>query len=220
MSHNGFKAEGLTKSFGAIRVLDHLTLELRAGQVCVLVGANGAGKSTLLRICAGLMIPDSGQIYLPSGPTLSYLGHATQLYSALSVLENLKLTSDLISRDTNIKLELQHWGLEQSAALLVEQLSKGQAARVALCRALMHSPNIVLLDEPSSNLDDQAFGYLAQKLKQLKQAGAAILVASHDLFRIRALADRAVLLMAGKLELDGENGAVSKVLSAYSEANR
>lgn len=220
MSHTVCSIEGISKKFGRTQALNRVTLEFQSATVCLLVGANGSGKSTLLRILAGLLRADQGKVKRLSAGRLSYLGHHAQLYTSFSLRENLAFVNALLDCGANLDEELRYWGLESISERSVEQLSKGQLAKAALCAALIGTPQVVLLDEPSSNLDDQGCQLLKDKLAQLRAAGAACLVSSHDLHRFQGMADRAVLLSAGEVLNDGVSKNVSAVLGLYAEANR
>jgi ABC-type multidrug transport system ATPase subunit len=217
-------ATGLVKRFGRQRVLNSVSLSCSAGEVVVLLGANGAGKSTLLRSLAGLLRPDSGTVLKPKAWRIGLAAHHTFLYSKLTVLENINLYSRLVgaSRSEQDKL-IDRWGLNDFLQTPVAELSKGTGSKVALCRALLGSPQVLLLDEPSSNLDERSVEVLREVIHAQKSYGVAV-IATHDLSRLLDVATRVVVLERGECVADSGANASSDarngVVQRYREANR
>jgi ABC-type multidrug transport system ATPase subunit len=217
-------ATGLVKRFGRQRVLASVSLSCSRGEVVVLLGANGAGKSTLLRTLAGLIRPDSGVVSKPKSWRVGLAAHHTFLYNKLSVFENINLYSRLVGALAHERDELiERWGLKDFLNTPVVELSKGTSSKVALCRALLGRPELLLLDEPSSNLDERSVEVLRETIDSQKERGVAV-VATHDLSRLLDVATRVVVLERGECIADsGANASAdvrNQVVQRYREANR
>jgi len=211
----------ISKSFSKHRILGDLNLSLKSGEVALLLGANGAGKSTLLRICSGLLRADAGKVSAPAINKIGYLGHATQLYSAFSIEENLSFIADLSGRSQDIEETLSAWGLLELRSKPVSELSRGMQLRASIVRTLMTEPRLILLDEPSSSLDDAAFDLVAAKIKQHASLGAGALIATHDIARFSALASRVLILEEGKIARDSSSkGTKEELYAHYQRVNR
>ncbi len=205
-----FKIEGVRKHFGRQAVLQDISLSFSPGSVTALVGANGSGKSTLLKICVGLLRADSGKILAGERPLtkvpafeLAYMGHAPMLYTRFSVRENLEFFASLVSTQSDapradVTQVMAHWEVQDIAHRTPQGLSQGQLARISLCRALMHHPKYIFLDEPSAALDDAGTAILQRELKGRGEQGAAIVVATHDLQRLGELPAHKVRLEGGR----------------------
>jgi ABC-type multidrug transport system ATPase subunit len=202
----------VTRSFGRRRALSRVTLSCRAGEIVALLGPNGAGKSTLLAIAATLLTPSSGEVrYGPhtartAGHDLrgriGLLGHDLYIYPELSAAENLAFFARLYNlADTPAVVEraLSQANLLERRDDAVSGYSRGMRQRLAIERALLHDPRLVLLDEPFTGLDDAATAALRERLGLLRGRGAIVLLTTHDLEAIDTIADRAVALVAGRL---------------------
>ena len=190
-------AHRLEKRYGAKRVLRDVTFALEAGASMLVTGPNGSGKTTLLRLLAGLAAPTSGTLTvdLPRG-RVGYLGHEPLVYTELTALENLELYGALYrvpERRERVGMLLERFGLWDARAERVSAYSRGMVQRLALCRALLHEPALLLLDEPHTALDEEGAALLDRELTAL--AGSATLVVStHDPARVEHLtATRLVL---------------------------
>lgn len=219
----------VSRHFGRRRVLNKVSFRCEAGQIVALLGANGAGKSTLLAIAATLLDPSSGQVLYgdarsESGADLrariGVLGHDLFIYPELSAAENLAFfaraygVSDV---DRAVKVALARAGLDQRDDP-AGRFSRGMRQRLALERALLHQPRLVLLDEPFTGLDDAATAALRARLTDLRGDGCIVLVATHDLETIDGVADRAVLLRGGRpVQIDAGPGSLR---DRYRLANR
>jgi ABC-type multidrug transport system ATPase subunit len=184
-------ARDLSKRYGFKRVLEGLTFDLERGGFLVVTGPNGAGKTTLLRMCAGLAIPTAGTLEVePDRSQIGFLGHEPLVYLELTALENLDLYGRLYrvpERRERIGMLLERFGLWESRRDRASALSRGQLQRLALCRALLHDPELLVLDEPFSALDEEGAALLDRELAELRPH-ATFLVATHDPDRIAALA--------------------------------
>ena len=190
-------ARALGRRFGAKRVLRDLDLEVRSGEVLLVAGPNGSGKSTLLALMAGLLAPTEGEIEvdLPRG-RIGYLAHEPLVYKELSALENLDLYGRLYhvpERRETIGALLERFGLWDARHQRVGSFSRGMQQRLALCRVLLHGPELLLLDEPYSSLDADATGLVDDLFSEL--AGQRTLaVATHDPGRLERFATQSLAL--------------------------
>jgi heme exporter protein A len=185
------RATGLEKRYGPKRVLRGLDFELERGGCLVVTGPNGAGKTTLLRLCAGLAIPTGGTLEVePERGGIGFLGHEPLVYRELTVLENLDLYGRLYhvpERRERIGMLLERFGLWDSRGVRASALSRGQLQRLALCRSLLHRPELLILDEPFAGLDAEGSELLDRELAGMRQR-RTILVATHDPERVAPLA--------------------------------
>jgi heme exporter protein A len=202
----------LSRNFGRRRALTRVSLECRTGEIVGLLGPNGAGKSTLLAILSTLAAASSGevlyggrtarQIGAPVRSRIGVLSHDLHLYSELTALENLVFFSRLYGvphPETAAAEALRRARLDERARDLVSGFSRGMRQRLALERALLHSPRLLLLDEPFTGLDDASTMALIVRLRELRASGSIMLVATHDLDVGEAVFDRAVILHDGRL---------------------
>ena len=202
--------QALRKSFGPRPVLRGLDLEVAPGECLALMGPNGAGKTTLLRILATLSKPTSGVVRVAGLPLpvaagsvrqrLGVVAHHTLLYSDLSAQENLQFYARLYGlgdAEPRIAAVLEQVGLARRRHDMVRTFSRGMQQRLAIARALLHDPAVMLLDEPYTGLDPQAADVLDAVLRDARQAGRTVLVTTHDLARALALADRVAILARG-----------------------
>jgi heme exporter protein A len=184
-------ARGIGKRFGEKRVLRGVDLLLPAGGFAVVTGANGSGKTTFLRICAGLALPSEGELAVDAPRAqVGYLAHDPLVYRELSALENLDLYGRLYrvpERRERIGMLLERFGLWDVRADRVSSYSRGMTQRLALCRALLHDPALLILDEPYTALDAQGAELLDAQLAESRET-RTILVSTHDPARVDALA--------------------------------
>ena len=185
------RAVGLEKRYGLKRVLRGLDFELERGGFLVVTGANGAGKTTLLRLCAGLAVPTGGTLDVePERGLIGFLGHDPLVYRELTALENLDLYGRLYhvpERRERIGMLLERFGLWEERAQRASALSRGQLQRLALCRSLLHKPELLILDEPFAGLDAEGSELLDRELAGMRDR-RTILVATHDPDRVAPLA--------------------------------
>jgi len=190
-------ARGMGRRFGGKRVLRDLDLDVRDGELLLVTGPNGSGKSTLLALIAGLLAPTEGEIDvdLPRG-RIGYLAHEPLVYKELTALENLDLYGRLYhvpERRETIGALLERFGLWEARHQRVGSFSRGMQQRLALCRVLLHGPELLLLDEPHAGLDASAQTLVDDLLAE--SAGArTLVVASHDPERVSPLATQALAL--------------------------
>ena len=205
--------QDVTRNFGRRRALHRVSFTCEAGQIVALLGANGAGKSTLLSIAATLLEPSEGRVLYGSrtvsdgGPALrgriGVLGHDLYVYPELSAAENLAFFGRLYGVsdiDRVVARGLEHAALSDRAHDPVSSFSRGMRQRLALERALIHSPRLLLLDEPFTGLDEVSSIALRQRLAAARDAGAIVVVTTHDLEAIEAIVGAAYVLVRGRAE--------------------
>lgn len=214
--------KGLRKAFGRQRVLKGIDLDIEAGTSVALFGPNGAGKTTFLRILATLSRPSDGAVRV-SGVEITanpegirqYLGlvsHAPLLYDDLSAAENLEFYARLYGMadpDARIAELLERVGLYHRRMDLVRTFSRGMVQRMAIARALLHNPPILLLDEPDTGLDPQAAEMMTGLLREIGGSERTILMTTHHLERGLELADRVLILNGGMIVFDSAAADIS-----------
>lgn len=223
----------VSKSFlGKIAVND-LTLKISEGQIMGLLGANGAGKSTTINMILGFIKPDSGKVSVNEMDTsihcsdvrkmIGYIPENVNLYSYLTGFENLDYFC-IMSGLKYSKLELQNFleicGLTRdNHSIKVEAYSKGMRQKVGIAIAYAKKAKVYLLDEPASGLDPLASNELSLLLKKIVSEGATILMASHDIFRVREICNRIGILKQGSLvkEIQSEQVTAPELESIYLE---
>ena len=191
------RARGLERRYGRKRVLPALDFDVARGEVAVVTGPNGSGKTTLLRLVSGLAAPSGGTLSVDvDRARIGYLGHEPLVYRELTALENLDLYGRLYrvpERRERIGMLLERFGLWDDRGVRVAAYSRGMTQRLALCRALLHEPELVILDEPYSALDDAGAALLDRELAAL--AGVrTLVVATHDPDRLAPLATERIAL--------------------------
>jgi len=178
------RARGLARRFGDKRALEPVDFELARGGFLVVTGPNGSGKTTLLRLCAGLLIPTAGELEVDAERgQVGYLAHEPLVYRELTAIENLDLYGRLYrvpERRERIGMLLERFGLWEARAERTGAYSRGMLQRLALCRALLHDPELLILDEPGNALDEAGEELLERELDELRRE-RTLLVASHAL---------------------------------------
>src|SRR5205814_5824773 len=173
----------LSKRYGDKRVLEDLDFRVERGEFLLVTGPNGAGKTTLLRLVAGLAAPTGGELEVePPRSEIGFLGHEPLVYRELSALENLELYGRLYrvpERRERAGMLLERFGLWRVRNERAGSFSRGMLQRLALCRTLLHEPELLLLDEPYSALDEEGTGLLDSELAEIRPQGT-LLVATHD----------------------------------------
>ncbi|MEO0743452.1 MAG: ABC transporter ATP-binding protein [Bacteroidota bacterium] len=224
-------ARGLTKRFGRQTALDSLDLAIHAGEVYALLGPNGAGKTTTINLFLGFLAPDSGSALvdgldvqaepLETKRRLAYLPEQVALYPALSGRENLKYFAALAGHDLDdgaLAGFLDRAGLQREAhGRRAGTYSKGMRQKVGVALALAKGAQALLLDEPTSGLDPSASVEFSDLVQRLADNGAAVLMATHDLFRVKDTATRVGVLVDGRLrdEIASEALAVTDLEALY-----
>jgi heme exporter protein A len=184
-------ARGVGRRFGDKRVLRDVDLDVADGAFAVVTGPNGSGKTTLLRLVAGLALPSEGELRVDvTRERIGFLAHEPLVYRELTALENLELNGRLYhvpERRERIGMLLERFGLWDARHERVAAYSRGMTQRLALCRALLHDPQLLILDEPYTALDAQGAELLDAQLAELR-GERTFLVSTHDPQRVRRLA--------------------------------
>ena len=210
----------LVRHYGYRRILDRVSLKLNAGEVVLVLGPNGAGKSSLLGALTSRLPPESGELFFQGRSTGqasrrrlylgrgTHVGHEPGLFLDLTARENLRFFLGLSRRAPTVAdyercdQLLARAGLESRKNDPVRQFSRGMQQRLALCRAFLSDPAIVLLDEPLTGLDREGCRFLADRIRKLSESGAAFLITTHSEEFFRNLAQRIVCLRDGRLIAD------------------
>jgi heme exporter protein A len=223
---------GLVKSFGDHVVLRGIDLDVERGECLALVGPNGAGKTTLLRILATLSRPSGGKVYvaetdledgaIPVRRQIGFLSHEPLLYGDLSAEENLRFYGrmyDVASLSERIPFMLRQVGLERSRYDLVRTFSRGMKQRLAIARALLHDPPVLLLDEPYTGLDRQAAQMLDTVLEDAGLSSRTVMLTTHNLERGLGMCGRVALLIDGQIvqQMDEKDWDLDRFQKAYEE---
>ena len=227
--------EGLTKLYGKNAVLRGIDLHISPGEFITLVGPNGAGKTTLMRIVATLLKPTGGSIKVGGWSIpdqadrvrrhMGFVTHQSLLYSDLTAAENLSFFCRLYhldNREQRIRDALKTVGLAARQRDPVRSFSRGMTQRLTLARATLHEPDILLLDEPYTGLDQDASALLDRLLTQESEQGRTIFMITHDLTRGLNLCHRIAILNRGKIAhiVDRESLSAGDFLDLYSEVTR
>jgi len=208
------ETNGLWNFYGDYPALRNITLHADPGSCLALIGRNGAGKTTLLRTIAGFSRPGKGAVRIfGTGPReattrtrMGFIGHGISVYDELSALENLTLYARLYQLPDPRAAAL-HWldrtGLSKVQNGLVREFSRGMRQRLAVARAFLHDPEVLLLDEPFTALDDRAIALLQTVLREALAAGKTIVMSTHQLREALELATHVALLQRGQIAFHG-----------------
>jgi heme exporter protein A len=228
LSSTGLRFENIDKRYGGLFALRRVNLEIAPGECVVLAGRNGSGKTTLLRIAARIVRPTAGRLSFPgaSADAVSdgrpgYVAHTTMVYDELSAEENLVLFAKLQGvPDAGKRAEelLNEVGLYERRSALVRTFSRGMRQRIAIARALVHRPSVLLFDEPATGLDPLGIAWLAKTLGQVNRAGCTVVMSLHGESGVSALATRAVQLDAGSVVADSKTGASLRSILTFGGA--
>jgi ABC-2 type transport system ATP-binding protein len=204
--------QNMALSYGNQRILKGIDFAITEGKITALIGPNGAGKSSAFRVLAGLVGPDSGTVTLDQNELKSfnalkkhcgYLLETADFYPYLSGKKNLELFIGLTNSDADASNLLEKVGLSQAANKKVQQYSRGMKQRLGLAQVLIDNPSFLILDEPFNGLDPEVKVQILQLLVDLKKQGKGILVSTHLLEDIEAIADDFILLNQGEIYLSG-----------------
>lgn len=191
------KAEKVSKFFGNFPALRNLSFAFEKGACVALLGRNGAGKTTLLEMLAGLSRPTDGKLEIDG--RVSLLGHGIGVYDELSARENLKFFASLHPKRADVEAWLEKVRLKEVADAPLREYSRGMRQRLALARTFMGEPDLLLLDEPFTSLDDKAVALLQSLLKEALDRGATIVLSTHQIPEAMELATHILFLERGKL---------------------
>jgi heme exporter protein A len=224
------RLEGVSKVYGAVRALAPTTLNISRAEVVAVLGPNGAGKSTLLSLLSLLTRPTGGRVLLNDRPARSedscrmgLLAHAPLVYPELSARENLLFFGRLHGvepleeavREAEASMQLGEYAEDRPARVL----SRGQLQRLALARALLHRPELLLLDEPAAGLDAKSVALVTRAVEEVRGRGGMALLVTHEPHLAAEIATRAVIIVKGKVKVDAPSpGEVGKWRQLYLEA--
>ena len=212
---NALEVEGVFKYYGDFAALRNVAVQVTPGSTVALLGRNGAGKTTLLRIIAGLSKPSRGSVNIFGADVrgelarqkIGVLGHGISLYDELSAIENLTLFARLYGLNEPKKKAIE-WldrtGLDRVRDGLVREFSRGMRQRLAVARAFIHDPEILLFDEPFTALDDRAIAVLQKLLDDAHAQGRTIVMSTHQLKEALVLATHVALIRRGEIAYTGE----------------
>ncbi len=204
----------VSRHFGRRRALARVTLSVRRGEILGLLGPNGAGKSTMIGLLATLVAPTAGEVRYGEHPArrlgpelrrrIGLLAHELHLYPELTARQNLAFFAQLYGLEAPAAVDaaLERAGLRDRGQDAVSGFSRGMRQRLALERALLHGPRLVLFDEPFTGLDDRSVGIVSDRLRRLASEGAIIVLATHDLDLADGLVTRVALVREGRLLAD------------------
>lgn len=203
-------AENIVKTIKKKIILDNISLELESGNIYGFVGRNGCGKTMLFRALSGLMHIDSGRITIDGKvlhkdinvpPSIGLIIENAGLYNEFSGFKNLKLLADInkIISDTEITKAISDVGLDPNDKRPVRKYSLGMKQRLIIAQAIMESPDIIMLDEPTNALDERGVKLIRDIILREKERGALVLIASHNKEDIEILADRVYYMDGGKI---------------------
>lgn len=209
------EVQGVYKYYGDFPALKGVDLSVAPGTVMALLGRNGAGKTTLLRILAGLLHPSEGTVKIHGEDTrhdatrrrIGVLGHSIAVYDELSAIENLTMFGNLYALDDargKAEAMLERVGLARVRDGLAREFSRGMRQRLAIGRALLHDPEVLLLDEPFTSLDDRAIAVLQTLLTDMRKRGRTIIMSTHQLREALELSSHVALLERGRIKHHGE----------------
>lgn len=209
------ETHALSKAYGYVPVLRKLDIAIERGTFCALLGANGSGKSTLLRLLAGLSKPTSGDIRIGGWSLpreadavraqIGLVAHKPLVYENLTGRENLEFFGRLYALDNldaRIQDALERVGLGKRGSDLARAYSRGMLQRLAIARATLHNPDVLLLDEPYTGLDQAAAETLDALLRDAHAAGKTLIMTTHELERAALLTERAIILHRGGIAFD------------------
>lgn len=221
---NMIEVKNLSKSFGALKVLDNVSFDVEAGQTVAVIGPSGAGKSTMLRCLINLEKADGGDIVIEGRPLLrggvyvkesearevcskmSMVFQSFNLFPHMSVLDNLIMAPVTVRKENKASAKeramqtLEEVGLSEKAAAYPSELSGGQAQRVAIARALMMNPDVLLFDEPTSSLDPQLTAEVLAVMRRLSQKRMTMIVVTHEMGFAKEVGSRILFMDDGRIK--------------------
>jgi len=218
MTEGLLSIRGVTKEFGAVRALDDVSVEIRRGDIVGLVGSNGAGKTTLLRLMCGLYRPSIGEVmFHRDGETLQIdklrdvvgvVPESTGLYHRLTAWENIRYSSRLHGIPDDVAWDrtqrfARALALDGDLMRHTRGFSRGMRQKTALLRALVHGPEILLLDEPTAGLDVTSARLVRSLVQKLRDEGGTVIYSTHNLFEAEKICDRILIMHNGEIRFDG-----------------
>ena len=217
------KIVNLTKTYGEKRAVDNLSLHIKAGEMYAFIGHNGAGKTTTIKACTGLLNFDAGQVYidgvsikenpLECKRKIAYIPDNPDLYEFMSGIKYLNFIADIFGvsteeRNEKIKKYGDMFGLTEDLAQPVSAYSHGMKQKLAIISALIHSPRLLIMDEPFVGLDPRAAFLLKEEMRRMCDEGCAIFFSTHVLDVAEKICDKIAIIKDGKLVVEGEMSQV------------
>lgn len=218
--------KGITKSYGTQKAVDNISLSLRSGEIIGFLGPNGAGKTTTMKIITGLISSDMGKVYIlgkdiNDNPIecrkhIGYLPESNPLYSEMYIREYLKYVADIyMPNNKNIEIvnnAISITGLSKEQHKKIHQLSKGYKQRVGLAQALIHNPDILILDEPTTGLDPNQISEIRELIREVGK-DKTVLLSTHIMQEVEAICDRVIIINEGKIVADD---IVENIINHYN----
>ncbi|CAK0774069.1 ABC-2 type transport system ATP-binding protein [Gammaproteobacteria bacterium] len=220
------QVEKLTRTYGHLKAVDEVSFEIQRGEVVGLLGHNGAGKTTILKVLTGFLEPSGGRVVLQGRDLqenrqaaqrhIGYLPENCPLYPEMTVIDFLEYQAGLHGIPEGRRLGLvrqaiARTALESKASAVIATLSRGYRQRVGVAQAILHTPEILILDEPTNGLDPTQIQHMRALIQELAR-GATVLLSTHILQEVEAVCDRVIILRAGKLALDAKLSDLSSTL--------
>ena len=217
------KIQGLTKAYGEKKAVDNLTLHIKAGEMYAFIGHNGAGKTTTIKSVCGLLNFDEGEILIDGvsikenpiecKKKIAYLPDNPDLYEFMSGIKYLNFIADIYGiskeeRTEKIKKYAEMFGITKDLAQPISSYSHGMKQKLALISALIHSPKLLVMDEPFVGLDPKAAHLLKEEMKQICENGGAIFFSTHVLEVAEKICDKIAIIKSGQLVVSGEMSEV------------
>jgi len=221
------RIEGIIKNYGKQTVLDNINVTFNKNEITGLIGPNGAGKTTLMKIICGILKPDKGEIFINNIPfdrnsldfkkNLGYLPENNPLYLDMYVIEFLKFTGTLYNIEKNylknrINEIIELTGITNERNKKIKQLSKGFRQRVGLAQVLIHDPEILILDEPTTGLDPNQIIEIRNLIEKVSK-NKTIILSTHILQEVEAICDRVIILNKGKIVVDEYTSKLQKMVN-------
>ncbi|MEW6006937.1 MAG: ABC transporter ATP-binding protein [bacterium] len=207
------KLENLSKTFGNVRAVDNISLEIKRGEFFCLLGPNGAGKTTTLKLITGLLKPSGGKITIggydinkkpiAAKRLLGYIPDIPFLYDKLTPREFLSFIKDLYEADNSGDELLSLFEMSDYKDTLIEEFSHGMKQRICFCAMLLHNPSYIVIDEPMVGLDPKSIHLVKKILKERTKMGAAVILSTHQLSLAEELSDRVSIIHKGKIIIEG-----------------
>lgn len=217
------KIEHLSKSYGSKKAVDDLTIHIQKGEIYAFIGHNGAGKTTTIKACAGILRFDEGEIYidgisvkdnpLATKKLIAYIPDNPDLYEFYTGIQYLNFIADIYGvsqpdRETRIRQYADLFEITADLGQLISAYSHGMKQKLAVISALIHSPKLIMMDEPFTGLDPKASFTLKQIMREICDAGGAIFFSTHVLEVAEKLCDKVAIIRNGKLVIAGRMGDV------------
>jgi ABC-type multidrug transport system ATPase subunit len=229
MSERQIITKDIKKSFGRLNVLNGVNISINQGDIYILFGSNGVGKTTFIKILSTILLPDSGELFLFGARVerrskeikarIGFMSHEPYLYKELTAFENLNFYANLFSiEDKNERIDelLKEVGLFHRSHDKVGSFSRGMKQRLSLARAILHSPDIIFMDEPYTGLDIKAQEILNKIIISLNQKGKIFFLITHDVGRGFEIANRSGILSNGQIVYEIERGEKKSFLEKYN----